>query len=115
MDQLIEAMLTITQRERVAEGKAMMKKNDSHIGTSGLINQDESFTHAKGVSVHISVGNKGNRDYMEPFDAYAQHGSEMGEADQCDSFYIINPPKPKVLPDHAAERLRALEKKIKAI
>lgn len=39
----------------------------------------------------------------------------MDGDDPYDAFYIPDPPKPKVVPDPAAERLRSLEKKIKAI
>lgn len=39
----------------------------------------------------------------------------MGGDDPYDAFYIPDPPNPKVLPNPAAERLRALEKKIKPI
>lgn len=115
MDQLLETMLAIAQRERVAEAEIGMRKNDNHIGTSGLVNQDESFMHAKKNLVHIPVGNKGYGDRVEPSDASAQYGSEMGGDDPYDAFYVPDPPKPKVLPDPAAERLHALEKKIKAI
>ncbi|XP_050919451.1 uncharacterized protein LOC127136996 [Lathyrus oleraceus] len=38
----------------------------------------------------------------------------MGD-DPYDAFYVLDQPKPKMLPDLAADRLRALEKKIKAI
>lgn len=115
MDQLLETMLAISQRERVAEAEVGMSKNDSHISTSGLVNHDESFTHAKKSFIHISVGNKGDEDHVEPSDASTQHGSEVGGDDPYDAFYILDPPKPKVLPDPVAERLCALEKKIKAI
>ena len=40
MDQILETMLAIAQRERVAEAEIGTRKNDSHIGTSGLVNQD---------------------------------------------------------------------------
>ncbi|XP_050915885.1 uncharacterized protein LOC127130978 [Lathyrus oleraceus] len=42
------------------------------------------------------------------------HGSEIGD-DQYDAFYMPDQPKPKLLPYPAADRLHALEKKIKAI
>lgn len=115
MDQLLEIMLTIAQRETVVEAEDGMRKNDSHISTSGLVNQDEIFTHAKKSFVHIPVGKKGDGDHVEPSDASSQHGYEMGGDDQYDAFYIPDPPKPKVLPNPAAVRLRALEKKIKVI
>lgn len=115
MDQLLDTMLTITQRERVVEAEAGMRKNDSHIGTSGLVNQDESFTHAKKFFAHILVGNKGDGDHMETLDASAQHGSEVGGDDRYDASYIPDPPEPKVLSDPATERLCTLEKKIKVI
>ncbi|XP_050918902.1 uncharacterized protein LOC127136386 [Lathyrus oleraceus] len=108
-------MLEIAQRERVAEAEAGMRKNDSHIGTSGLVNQDESFTHAKKSFVHILIGNKGDGDHVEPYDASAQHVSEVGGDDPYDAFCIPDPLKPKVLPDPAAERFHTLEKKIKVI
>lgn len=115
MDQLLEIMLAIAQRERVADAEIGTRKNDSHIGTSGVVHQDESFTHVKKSLVHIPVGNKGEGDRAEPSDASAQYGSEIGGDDPYDDFYVLDPPKPKVLPDPAAERLCALEKKIKAI
>lgn len=115
MDQLLETLLEIAQRERVVEAETGMRKNDSHNSTSGLVNQDESFTHAKKSFVHIPVGSKGDGDHGEPYDASAQHGFEIGGDDPYDAFYVPDPPKPKVLSDPVAERLRALEKKIKAI
>lgn len=63
MDQLLETMLAIAQRERVVEAETGMRKNDSHIGTSGLVNQDESFTRAKKSFDYIPVGNKGDGDH----------------------------------------------------
>lgn len=107
MDQLLETMLAISQRERVVEAETGMRKNDSHIGTSVLVNQDESFTHAKKSFVHILVRSKRDEDHGEPYDASAQHGSEVGGDDPYDAFYVPDPQKPKVLPDPAAERLHA--------
>lgn len=115
MVQLIEMMLAISQRERVAEAETGMRKNDSHIGTLGLVNQDESFTRAKKSFVHIPVRNKGDGDQGDPSNASAQHGSEVGGDDPYDAFYIPDPPNPKVLRDPAAERLCAFEKKTKAL
>lgn len=89
MDQLLETMLEISQRERVAEAETGMKKNDSHIGTSGLVNQHESFTHVKKSFVHIPIGNKGDGDHVEPSDASAQHVSEMGGDDPYDASYAL--------------------------
>lgn len=84
----------------------------SQTGTSGLVNQDDTFSHAKEVPVHIQLGNEG---HIELSDASAQHGYEVAEDDQYDAFYILDPPKPKVLPDPTMKRLCALEKKVKAI
>lgn len=92
IDQLLETILAIVQRERVAEAEIGTRKNDSHIGTPGLVNQDESFTHAKKSLVHIPVGNKGDGDRVEPSDASAQYGSEMGGDDPYDAFYLPDPP-----------------------
>lgn len=75
------------------------------MGTSGLANQDDNFSRAKGVHVHIPTGKE---DHIELSDASAQHGSEVAEDDQYDAFYIPDPPKPKVLPGLALERLCAL-------
>lgn len=38
MDQLLEMMLAMAQIERVAEAEIGMRRNDSHIGTPGLVN-----------------------------------------------------------------------------
>lgn len=92
--------------------EAGIKRITSQVGTSGLFNQDDTFARAKVVIVHIPVGNE---DHIKISDAFAQHGSEVEEDDQYNAFYISNPIKPKVLPDPAAERLRALEKKVKTI
>lgn len=112
MDQLLETMLVISQRERATEMEAGAKRIASHADTSGLVNQDDTFVDAKEVHVHIPVGNKG---HIKLSDASAQHGSEVAEDDQYDDFYIPDPPKPKVLPDPDIERLCALEKKVKVI
>lgn len=74
-------MLAISQRERVAEMEAMAKRISSQVATSGLVNQDDNFTRAKGVPVHVPVGNRGNEDHIEPFDSSAKHGSEIKEDD----------------------------------
>lgn len=76
MDQLLETMLEIAQRERerAAEMKACAKRIASQAATSGLVNQNDTFAHAKEVSVHIPVGNEG---HIEISDASAQHGSKM--------------------------------------
>lgn len=79
-----------------------------------MVQQDESFIHAKKSLVHIPVGNKGDGDRTEPSDASAQYGSEMGD-DSYDAFYTPDQLKPKILPDSAADRFRDLEKKINAI
>lgn len=92
--------------------EVVAKKIVSQVGTSGLVNLDDTFARAKGVLVHIPVGNK---DHIYLYDASAQHGSEVEEDDQYDVFYILDPSKPKVLMDPTAERLRALENKVKAI
>lgn len=112
MDQLLETMMAITQKERAAEMEVGAKKIASQVGTSGLFNQDDNFTRAKGVPIHILVGNE---YHIELSDASAQHGYEVAEDDQYDAFYILDPPKPKVLPDPAAKRLCTLENKVKAI
>lgn len=57
----------------------------------------------------------GNEDHIEMSDPSTQHGSEVMEDDQYDTFYIPDLPKPKVFPDPAAERLLTLGKKVKAI
>lgn len=59
------------------EAEAGMRKNDSHIRTSGLVNQDEIFTHAKKSFIHIRIGNKGDGGHVEHSNASAQHGSEI--------------------------------------
>ena len=81
MDQFLETMVAITQRDRVVEAEARTRKNDSHISTSGLVNQNESFTHAKKSFIYIPVGNKDDGDHVKPSDASAQHGSEVAEDD----------------------------------
>ncbi|XP_050889483.1 uncharacterized protein LOC127094733 [Lathyrus oleraceus] len=111
MDQLLETMLAIAQRERVADAEDEARRNDN---PSSLVHQDESFVHAKKSLVHIPVGSKGEGDRVEPSEAPAHYGSEMGD-DPYEAFYVPDHPKPKILPDPAADRLRALEKKIKAI
>lgn len=95
MDQLLKTMLEIARRERFVEAKIITRKNNSHIGTSGLVHQEESFIHTKKSLVHIPVGNKGEGDRVEPFDASAQYGSEMGGDDLYDAFYAPNHPNLK--------------------
>lgn len=102
MDQLLETMLAIAQRDRVVDAEIGTRKNDNHIGTSGLVHQDESFIQAKKSLVHIPVGNKGEGDCVKPSGASSQYGSEMGGDDPYDAFYVPDPPKPKVLPDPTA-------------
>lgn len=92
MDQLIEAMLAIAQRERATEMDAGAKRIASQVGTLGLVNQDDNFARAKGVLAHIPVGNE---DHIEFSDTYAQHGSEVEEDDQYDAFYIHDPQNQK--------------------
>lgn len=93
------------------DAKIGARKNDS---TSGLVQQDESLIHAKKSLVHIPVGNKRDGDRVEPSDASAHYGSEMGD-DPYDAFYMTNQPNPNMLPDPTTDRLCALEKKIKVI
>ncbi|XP_050890447.1 uncharacterized protein LOC127095858 [Lathyrus oleraceus] len=111
MDQLLETMLAIAQRERVADAEDEARRNDN---PSSLVHQDDNFIHAKKGLVHIPVGGKGDEDRAEPSEAPAHYGSEMGD-DPYEAFYVPDQPKPKTLPDPSADRLRALEKKIKAI
>lgn len=111
MDQLLETMLTIAQRERIEEEEARAKRNDS---MPGLNPQDEGYVPTKKRLVQMPVGGKGDGDHAEPSDTSTHHGSEIGD-DQYDAFYMPDQPKPKILPDLAADRLCALEKNIKAI
>ncbi|XP_050895879.1 uncharacterized protein LOC127102567 [Lathyrus oleraceus] len=111
MDQLLETMLAIAQRERVADAENEARRNDN---PSSLVHPDESYVHAKKSLVHIPIGSKGEGDRAEPSEAPAHYGSEMGD-DPYEAFYVPDQPKPKTLPDPSADRLRALEKKIKAI
>ncbi|XP_050878830.1 uncharacterized protein LOC127082642 [Lathyrus oleraceus] len=111
MDQLLETMLAISQRERVVDEEARAKRNDS---TPGLDPQDESFVPTKKRLVHIPVGGKRDGDYAEPSDASTHHRSEIGD-DLYDDFYVPDQSKPKTFLDLVADRLRTLEKKIKAI
>lgn len=60
MDQLLETMMEIAQRERTVEMEVRARRIASQVGTSGLVNQDGSFTRIKGGLVHIPVGNVGN-------------------------------------------------------
>lgn len=83
IDPLLKTMLTIAQREKAVEMEACTKRIASQTCTSGLVNQDDTFAHAKEVPVHIPVGNEG---HIELSDASAQHGSEVAEHDQYDAF-----------------------------
>ncbi|XP_050915072.1 uncharacterized protein LOC127130033 [Lathyrus oleraceus] len=111
MDQLLETMLAIAQRERVADAEDEARRNDN---PSSLVHPDEGYVHAKKSLVHIPIGSKGEGDRAEPSEAPAHYGSEIGD-DPYEAFYVPDHPKPKTLPDPSADRLRALEKKVKAI
>ncbi|XP_050895907.1 uncharacterized protein LOC127102596 [Lathyrus oleraceus] len=76
MDQLLETMLAIAQRERDMDEEDRAKRNDS---TPGLDPQDESFVPTKKRLVHIPVGGEGDGDRAEPSDASTHHGSEIGD------------------------------------
>lgn len=60
MDQLLETMLTIAQRERVVELEAETKRVASQVGTVVFVNLDGSFSRSKGgpIPVHIPIVNE---------------------------------------------------------
>lgn len=55
MDQLLETMMTLAQKEKAAKIEAEAKRIASQVGTSWVVNLDSSFVHPKGGLIPIPV------------------------------------------------------------
>lgn len=55
MDQLLETMLTLAQKERASEIEAEAKRIASQVSTLGVLNLDGSFLCPKGGYIPIPV------------------------------------------------------------
>lgn len=117
MDRFLETILLQAQKEKDVEIEAEARRIAAEFGTLStynprVINLDGSVGCTKPVQIPMI-----NEDPSEHFAASAQHRSLAGEDGQYDAFYIPGTIELaiKTLPDPATKRIRALEKKVKAI